>query len=164
MKGNYRLKIEDGVFPKVNADKGRIFGLLNINTLSRRLRLDFGDIFGTGLAFDTLESSGSINDGDIQIGKFFIYSPSVFVESQGKVNFKDESYDLEMKVSPQLGGNIALLTALSNPAAGAVVWVVDKLFKGKLNQVVVYSYDIEGDWDNPSIERTSNQNNAEPVN
>jgi len=114
MKGDYDLTIKDGNFPKVNADKGRIFGLLNINTLSRRLRLDFEDVFDEGLSFDKLEATGSISNGNIHIGEFYIYAPSVFVESQGKVNFKDETYDLELKVSPQLGGNLALLAALSN--------------------------------------------------
>ena len=153
LKGNYALDVLKGSFPKVDAESGRFFGLLNVNALSRRLRLDFGDVFGRGLVFDRLKTQGIFNEGNIVLRDFYILSPSVYVEAQGKVGLDSEDYDLRMLVSPQLGGNVALLTALSNPAAGAVVWLADRIFKNQLNKVIVYTYDIVGPWTEPTITR-----------
>ncbi len=153
LNGEYFLDITRGSFPKVDADKGRLFGLLNLNAVSRRLRLDFADVFGKGLAFDQMKSGGLISDGDIIIKDFFIFSPSVYIEALGKVGLANENYDLQMLVSPQLGGNVALLTALSNPAAGAFVWLVDRIFKNQLNKVIVYTYDVTGPWEQPEVTR-----------
>jgi len=153
LKGDYALDVRKGSFPKVDAESGRFFGLLNVNALSRRLRLDFGDVFGRGLVFDRLKTQGIFNEGNIVLKDFYILSPSVYVEAQGKVGLDSEDYDLRMLVSPQLGGNVALLTALSNPAAGAVVWLADRIFKNQLNKVIVYTYDIVGPWTEPTITR-----------
>ena len=153
LNGDYNLDIRDGTFPKVDTETGRFFGLLNINALSRRLKLDFGDVFGKGLVFDRMKTQGIFNDGDIVLKDFFVLSPSVYVEAQGKIGLEQKDYDLQMLVSPQLGGNVALLAALSNPAAGAVVWLVDRIFKNQLNKVIIYTYDIVGPWSDPKIKR-----------
>jgi len=153
LNGDYNLDIRNGSFPKVDAESGRFFGLLNINALSRRLKLDFGDVFGKGLVFDRMKTQGIFNDGDIVLKDFYIFSPSVYVEAQGKIGLESEDYDLQMLVSPQLGGNVALLAAISNPAAGAVVWLVDRIFKNPLNKVIIYTYNIVGPWSDPKINR-----------
>ena len=100
-----------------------------------------------------MKSNGLINNGDVVLDKFYIFSPSVYGEALGEVDLVQENYDMQILVSPQLGGNVALLTALSNPAAGAVVWLVDKVFKGKLNKAVVYTYKVDGDGNNPKVVR-----------
>lgn len=153
LSGSYSLDVRKGSFPKVQAAQSRIFGLLNVNALSRRLRLDFGDIFGQGLLFDKMESTGKFENGAVVLDKFYIFSPAVYVEALGQVKLVDEAYDMQVLISPQLGGNVALLAALSNPAAGAVVWLVDKAFKGKLNKAIVYTYNVDGPWDKPKVVR-----------
>jgi uncharacterized protein YhdP len=151
LNGTYNLDIQKGSFPKVQADQSKVFGLLNVNALSRRLRLDFGDVFGRGLLFDEMQSKGKISNGEVLLDQFYIFSPAVYIEALGKVNLVKENYDMQILVSPQLGGNVALLTALSNPAAGAVVWLVDKAFKGKLNKAIVYTYNVDGPWNEPKV-------------
>ena len=153
LNGTYNLDIKKGSFPKVDPENGRFLGLMNINALSRRLRLDFVDVFGKGLVFDRLRTEGIFNDGDIVLKEFFIFSPSVYVEALGKVGLHNENYDLQMLVSPQLGGNVALLTALANPAAGAVVWLADRIFRNQLNKIVVYTYNVTGPWASPKVTR-----------
>lgn len=153
LNGDYELDVRKGSFPKVDADSGRFIGLLNLNALSRRLRLDFNDVFGRGLSFDRMRSNGIFNDGDVVLKDFRVLSPSVFIEALGKVGLEREDYDLQMLISPQLGGNVALLAAMSNPAAGAVVWLVDRIFKNRLNQIVIYNYNVTGPWIEPKVTR-----------
>ena len=157
LNGTYELDVRKGRFPKVNPKSGRFFGLLNVNNLTRRLRLDFKDVFGSGLIFDHMESSGFVTQGDLVLKRFFIYSPSVYVQANGKVGLAKENYDMELLVSPQLGGNLALFSALTNPAAGAVVFLAQKVFKKQFNKAIVYTYSIDGPWKKPVIERVTNE-------
>ena len=122
------------------------------------------DRFGKGLVFDRMKTEGIFDGGDIVLKEFFILSPSVYVEANGKIGLEREVYDLDMLVSPQLGGNVALLAAISNPAAGAVVWLVDRIFKNQLNKVIVYRYKIAGPWSAPTINRAirNEPDNEEP--
>lgn len=160
LDGRYKMDVRKARFPKVDASSGRLFGLLNVNSLSRRLRLDFQDVFGNGLVFDRMSSEGTVINGDILLRGFYIYGPSVYVQANGKVGLAKEDYDMELMVSPQLGGNIALLSALTNPAAGAVVFLAQRLFKKQFNQVIVYTYTVDGSWDKPNISRVVEDNTA----
>ena len=156
INGDYVMDVREGRFPKVDPKSGRFFGLLNINNLTRRLRLDFKDVFSDGLAFDRMESSGTLVRGDVLLKNFFIYSPSVYVQANGRVGLAKEDYDMQLLVSPQLGGNLALLSALTNPAAGAVVFLAQKVFKKQFDRAIVYKYAVDGSWKKPSIERVTN--------
>ena len=71
------------------------------------------------------------------------------MQSQGRIGITEEDYDLELVVSPQLGGNIALLSAFANPAAGAVLYIAQRLFRDQLNDALRYNYTISGSWDEP---------------
>ena len=73
------------------------------------------------------------------------------IEARGRAGLEKEDYDMELIVAPDVGGNLTLLSALANPAAGAVVFLVQKLFKKQLAKVVHYRYQVNGPWDDPNI-------------
>ncbi len=153
VNGDYEIKVDNGSFPSVSPAAGRIFGLLNINALSRRLRLDFNDVFQKGLAFDKLRSAGKIMNGNMELTAFNIFSPAVYVEAQGRIGLSAEDYDMKLLVSPQLGGNVVLLSALASSGAGAVVLLAQQVFQKQINNALVYEYGVTGSWDEPSIEK-----------
>ena len=152
--GSYQFSATDGHLLQVDPKGGRLFGLMNINALSRRLRLDFSDIFEDGLAFDQMGSQGTLVDGDILLDSFLIIGPAVYMQAEGRVGLVAEDFDMEVVVSPQLGGNIALLSALANPAAGALVYLVQRIFSKQLNEAMHDTYVVTGPWDDATIERS----------
>ncbi|HAY45407.1 MAG TPA: hypothetical protein DCY55_03890 [Gammaproteobacteria bacterium] len=154
LDATYRLAANKGKLVGVDPKAGRLLGLLNLNSLSRRLRLDFSDVFSNGFAFDNLGSEGTIYEGNLAVQEFYVVGPSAYIESQGRIGIADEDYDLELVVSPQLGSNIALLSALANPAAGAMIFIAQRLFEDQLNDALRYSYTITGNWSEPDFNRT----------
>ena len=156
LNGSYELKVKNGRLLKIEPKSGRLLGLLNINAISRRLRLDFSDIFEQGLEFDRMESVGQLVDGDMILEGAYIISPSVFIQSEGRIGLAKEDYDMQVKVSPEFGGNIALFTALANPAAGALVFLTQKLFRKELSSVNYYTYEVHGPWKSPEIYKIDN--------
>ena len=60
----------------------------------------------------------------------------------------------EMIVMPDVTGSLPVAAAIAsaNPAVGAAVWVVDKLFGNKIQQIHRIRYKVLGTWASPKVE------------
>ena len=64
LSGRIEMAAENGSLTSVEPGAGRVFGLMSLAHLPRRLALDFGDLTGEGLAFDTLRGTFQLTDGE----------------------------------------------------------------------------------------------------
>ena len=76
-----------------------------------------------------------------------ILTPAVFVRMEGKLDLGEELVDMDVHISPELGGNLTLLSALANPTAGAVVFLTSQLFKDDMRRASFVSYQAKGTWE-----------------
>jgi len=144
--GDFYLRIRDGELVKVEPGTGKLLGLLNFNALARRLTFDFRDVFASGLKFDRMVYSGILADGEAIMREAYVLTPAVFVRLEGKVDLGKELVDMEIHIAPELAGNLTLLSALANPAAGAVVFLTQRIFKDEMRQASFRSYRALGTW------------------
>ena len=153
LNGQFALDLHDGQFSKVEpGGTGRLIGLLSLQTLPRRITLDFHDIFSDGFAFDTLTANVAMNQGQVSTHDFDMTGPSARVVLSGTINLMEETSALQARVSPAVGGSVSLATAvLGGPVAGAASYLLQKLLKNPLDRVLTYEYSIEGSWDDPQI-------------
>ena len=144
--GDFYVRIRDGELEKVEAGTGKLLGLLNFNALARRLTFDFRDVFASGLTFDRMVYSGILADGEAIMREAYVLTPAVFVRLEGKLDLGEELVDMEIHIAPELAGNLVLLSALANPAAGAVVFLTQRIFKDEMRQASFRSYRALGTW------------------
>ncbi|MFT5572211.1 MAG: hypothetical protein ACI9FR_001133 [Cryomorphaceae bacterium] len=147
LNGNFDMRIKDGELVKVEPGGGKLLGLLNFNAIARRLAFDFRDVFASGLKFDRMQYTGLFADGEAVMREAYIFTPAVFVSMEGKVDLDKELIDMEIHMSPELGGNLTLLSALANPAAGAVLFITQQLFKDEMRKSSFKSYRALGTWE-----------------
>ncbi|MFT4635447.1 MAG: hypothetical protein ACI854_000876 [Arenicella sp.] len=147
LNGEFDASIKDGELVKIEPGGGKLLGLLNFNAMARRLIFDFRDVFASGLKFDRMRYAGVLADGKAILSEAFVLSPAVFLRVEGKVDLDKELVDLEVHVSPELGGNLALLSALANPAAGAFVFITQRIFKDEMRNSSFKSYRALGTWE-----------------
>ena len=147
LNGKFDLFIKDGELVQVEPGSGKLVGLLNFNTIARRLVFDFRDVFASGLQFDRMRYRGLLSNGDAILQEAFILTPAVFVRMEGKISLDDELIDMDVHISPELGGNLTLLSALANPTAGAVVFLTSQIFKEDMRRASFRSYQAKGAWD-----------------
>jgi len=148
------IDARDGRFPQLDPGAGRLFGLFNIDALTRRLRLDFTDIFNKGFAFDRIRGNLDIADGAARTRNLLIDGPSADIAVTGRSGIVNEDYDLEIVVTPQLGGNLAVAGGvLGSPAAGAAIFLFQKVFQKQLGNLVKYRYQVTGSWTDPAMTR-----------
>ena len=159
LSGNLDLKIADGRFKDIEPGAGRIFGLLSVQSLPRRLSLDFKDLFKKGFSFDNIEGSFSIDGGDAHTDSLVMTGPSATIEISGRTGLVAQDYDQKAIVSPALSNSIPVASALFGPVgigAGAVYYIGQKVFKSipeRVDNFLKQEYSIKGSWKNPKIER-----------
>lgn len=156
LSGDMKLAAEKGQFAKVEPGIGKLIGLLSLQSLPRRITLDFRDVFSEGFAFDHIEGTVQVQNGLMKTGDFQINGPAAKVDMQGTVNLEKESQDLQVRIQPALGSSVALGTAvLANPVAGVAALVAQKILRNPLDQVFAYQYHVTGTWDDPKVEKLS---------
>lgn len=152
--GQGKMHVLDGEIDKVELGAGRVLGLISLTELPRRLMLDFGDVFGSGLHFDRLDSEMTLNDGKLHSTRFELASSALKLKVSGYSDMRDQSLHYQMVATPSLGNVLPIVgTVAGGPIIGGATFVAQKLFELAGGRFVSLNYQIGGTWDNPIIER-----------
>jgi uncharacterized protein (TIGR02099 family) len=154
IQGSLNMDLSDGQLLDVEPGAGRMFGMLSIQTLPRRLLLDFSDVFKKGFGFDRIEGDFRIEGGDAYTNNLFMKGPAATVEIAGRVGLATQDYDQLVTVTPHVAESLPLLGALTAaPQVGAAILFVQKLFKPQIDDVARNQYTITGPWNEPVINK-----------
>ncbi len=158
VKGSFDLKFDKGRILGVDPGLGRVMGLLNLESIKRRLQLDFSDLFKKGFVFDILQGKFNCEKGILSTESLVIDGPSAKMHLQGKAYLNTKAIDLSVRVQPHLGSGLPLAAAVAagHPAVGAGLWLVNKLTGSgslfKMNRITQHDYQVGGTWDEPKIQ------------
>lgn len=130
---------------------GRLLGILSLQSLPRRLLLDFGDVFAKGMAFDRLYGGFALNDGYLTTGNLRISAPSATVEMIGMVDLRKQTQELDVTVVPQLSDSTAVAVGIANPLAGAVAFIGQKLLGDPFGRILGRRFHVTGPWSEPEV-------------
>jgi uncharacterized protein (TIGR02099 family) len=162
MNGNFQLAMNKGQILKVQPGVGRLLGLLSLQSLPRRLTLDFRDLFSNGFAFDKIDATVKVNKGVMHSDNFVMSGPAADVNIKGETNLQKETQHLTVKVLPHISDSISLAALAGGPLAGAVAFLAQKILKDPLNKIASSEYEIIGTWDNPQEVKSGETKEAKP--
>ncbi len=151
LSGDMKLDAHRGQFLKVDPGVGKLLGLLSLQSLPRRLTLDFRDVFSDGFAFDNIVGVMSVNQGVVTTNDFVMQGPAAVVTMTGTTDLAKETQNLRVKVVPGVGDSVSLVAFLGGPAVGLGAFILQKILKDPLGQIVAYDYAVTGTWDNPVV-------------
>ena len=152
LAGNFVIEASKGQFVKLDPGIGKLLGVLSLQSLPRRLSLDFRDIFSEGLAFDEIVGTVKVNRGIANTENFRIQGPAVRIQMSGDVDLSRETQKLRVKVFPSMSDSLSVAGALiGGPIAGLVTFAAQKLFKDPIDKIAAYEYDITGTWVDPQV-------------
>ena len=153
LSGRIKADVGKGQFKKLEPGVGRLLGVLSLQSLPRRITLDFRDIFSEGFAFDSIAGEAKINKGVMQTDELRIRGPSAQVLLSGEANLVAETQNLKVRVQPAIGETLAVGAMIANPAVGAVAWAAQKILKDPLDQIFAFEYAVTGGWADPKVEK-----------
>lgn len=156
LSGKLALRAVKGQFAKMEPGIGKLLGILSLQSLPRRLTLDFRDVFSDGFAFDEILGEVKIDQGVAASDRFFISGPSAGVLMNGSVDLNRETQNLQVKVSPRVSDGVSIATAaLGGPIAALAAFVAQKLFKDPLDELVSFRYAVTGGWADPVVTKVT---------
>ncbi|NQY26887.1 MAG: TIGR02099 family protein [Piscirickettsiaceae bacterium] len=138
---------------------GRIFGLLSVTAIPKRLSLDFNDLFGEGFSFDSILGTFDLANGMATTENMTLKAPSATIEIAGPIDLVNQRYKQKVKIRPNVASALPFAGAVAGGpiglAAGAAILLFDKVAGTILGTEIVnlisYSYDLTGAWDDPQL-------------
>lgn len=153
--GSLDAKLKSGQFVEVEggAQALRVFGLLNFNSIGRRLRLDFSDLLGKGLSYDEVKGLLVASDGVYVTRKpITLTGPSSNLELDGTLDMVRDRVDAKVLVTLPVTNNLPIAALIVGaPAVGGALFLVDKLLGDRVARFASVQYKIEGPWKEPKI-------------
>jgi uncharacterized protein YhdP len=162
INGSLDLDCQSGQFLSVEPGVGRLIGLISLQSLPRRISLDFRDIFSQGFAFDSLAGHVDATKGVLNTQNLVMQGPAAKVGIEGTADLGPETANLHVRVAPAVGNSVSFATTLlGGPAVGAATWLFQKLFKDPLGQILMYEYEVTGPWEEPVVKSLGKNKSAE---
>jgi uncharacterized protein YhdP len=150
--GEIELVISDGAIPAASPGAGRVLGLVSLNSIPRRLRLDFSDVFGQGLAFDRVAGRFDVEDGVAHTDDLRIDAPAAEIRMRGRTDLRERTYDQTMTVRPGVGSALPIIGAVAGGPVGAAAGAaLQQIFAEPLKGISEVRYAVDGSWESPRI-------------
>ncbi len=155
LTGAVDMKFKEGFLNTSDSKTGllRLFGVFNAEAIGRRLRLDFSDVYKSGLSYDDVSIKAAIADGQLKLVEpLRIEGPGGDYTIKGSTDMRQEMLDMEMEVLLPIASNAPLAgLMLGAPQIGGAVWLVDKVLGSPLSKITRSKFKITGSWDDPSV-------------
>ena len=149
LSGNFSMDVQKGEILEAEPGIGRLFGLLTLQNLPKRLSLDFSDLFSKGFIFDSINAGVRMNQGILSSNNFKMMGPAAEVNIDGEVDMIAETQNLQVIVKPFVSDSLSLAALAGGPLVGAAAFIAQKILKDPFNKVLTDEYQITGTWDDP---------------
>ena len=154
LSGQINVAVDSGQFLKVDPGAARLLGVLSLQSLPRRLSLDFRDLFQEGFAFDSITGDVKIGQGVAVTNNLRMRGVQALVLMDGHADIARETQDLRVVVVPEINaGTAALAYAVINPAIGLGAFLAQAILKKPLTAAGTREFQVSGPWADPKVER-----------
>jgi uncharacterized protein (TIGR02099 family) len=165
LSGQLALEAAKGQFLKLEPGIAKLLGIISLQSLPRRITLDFRDIFSEGFAFDAISGPVKIDRGIASTDNFRITGPAARVVKSGDVDLASETQRLRVRVTPHLSESVSIAGALlGGPVAGVAAFVAQKLLKDPIEQLISFEYNVTGSWSDPQVAKAERAAALTPLN
>lgn len=156
MQGQLHLEVASGQFLKADPGLAKLLGVLSLQSLPRRLALDFRDVFSQGFAFDFVRGDVQVARGVATTNNLQMKGVNAAVLMEGSAQIEQETQDLRVVVVPEINAMTASLVASAiNPVAGLGSFLAQLFLRGPMIEAATQEFRVHGTWDDPQVERVA---------
>jgi uncharacterized protein (TIGR02099 family) len=154
LSGDVKVALEEGQFLKADPGIAKLLGVLSLQSLPRRLSLDFRDVFQQGFAFDRVDGDVKINQGLADTRNLRMRGVQAVVLMEGQADLAQETQNLRVFVVPEINaGTASLAYAAINPAIGLGTFIAQVLLRKAVVEASTREFTIKGSWADPQVEQ-----------
>jgi len=160
MSGNVTIDIRSGRIINLEGSTetkvgiGKLLSVIGLQTLPRRLTLDFSDLLKNGFSFDIMKGSFKLIAGNAFTTNTEVNGPVAKIKVAGRIGFDKKDYDISLSVVPRLTASLPMIaTVAGGPVIGAAAWLADRVIGNEVSRVITYIYQVKGSWAAPDIQK-----------
>ena len=153
LNGEVEFSVLQGNIADASPGTGRLLGLLSIQSIPKRLSLDFRDVFDSGFSFDEANGSFIMENGQATTDDVVMRSSAAQISITGSTDLVEQQYDQVLTVRPGLGNTLPVIGAIAGgPIGVAAGLALQGLLHQQLGDATQVQYTITGSWAEPVFE------------
>lgn len=152
LNGDIDWRLSDGYLTEVTDKGSRIFSILSLESLVRKLKLDFRDVFGKGFFYDKMKGSFQIANGTVDTRNTVVDGSAGEITMRGYTNLVSKELNYRIAFAPKVTSSLPLIVAyMVNPATALAALALDQvLTSAKVISNIKFS--LTGTIDDPKLE------------
>ncbi len=166
LQGNARIDMKRGYLAQADMGVGGAFlSLVSLQSLIKKLTLDFFDTAHTSFTFDSLTGDMLIADGILTSEKIELVGTKASITLSGLADIANSKLNAKARVVPNIdAGAASLPIAIINPIIGIGAYVGQWILSKPLNYLLTTEYAITGTFDEPVISKVLNKEEPSETN
>ncbi|MFB9215605.1 YhdP family protein [Vibrio sinaloensis] len=155
LQGNVSTALGKGVISDVSG-AARLLGLFSLDSIIRKMQLDFTDVFDEGMAFNSITGSGQIKNGVFLTNDIQMDAVAGEMSIRGLANLNSRSVDAEVNFVPDITSGIPVLTAFAvTPQTALYVLAITTVISPVVEVFTQVNYEVKGPLDAPVVKELS---------
>ncbi|RJX70695.1 TIGR02099 family protein [Vibrio sinensis] len=155
LHGDVDSKFGKGVISDVSG-AARLLGLFSLDSIIRKMQLDFSDVFDKGMAFNSIEGTGEIKNGIFLTNDITMDAVAGEMTIKGLVNLNSRLIDAEVNFVPDITSGIPVLTAFAvTPQTALYVLAITTVIAPVVEVFTQVTYEVKGPIDAPVVKELS---------
>lgn len=162
VNGSMYIKLKKGIITHLSPETeeklglGKLLSILSLQTIPRRLQLDFSDLSHQGYSFDVFKGNFIFKHGIMSTRDSYLDGPVAYAGMKGDLDLVRRLYDLDLKISPHITASLPVVATIAGgPIAGLATWVATKIINQGMQRISAYSYKVSGPWNQPVVQQVS---------
>ncbi len=160
VSGQMQLQFKDGRITDLGSATegkigfGKLLSIFSLQTIPRRLTLDFSDLSHNGYSFDEFKGDFQLKKGVMSTLNSSMDGPVAYVSMKGDVDVLKHQFFLDLYVSPHVMASLPVVATIAGgPIVGIATWAASKIINQGIIRVTGYSYKVSGPWSDPRVEQ-----------
>ena len=155
LNGQASIDIDDGYLSEVSDKGARIFSVLSLQSLVRKLTLDFRDIFSDGMFYSYIRADAQVKDGILYTDNMRMKGAAGDLSVKGNTALAQGILDYRMSYKPNLTSSLPVLAwiATLNPAVFLAGVAIDEVFTSQV--VSEFNFELTGSVNDPSFKEVN---------
>jgi len=159
LNGAVKAKLDDGYLADIG-DKARIFSVLSLQSLVRKLTLDFRDIFSDGMFYSSIAGDYQLKQGMLTTDNTEMNGAAGNLFMTGHTNLVTGELAYDMSYKPNLTSSLPVLAWIVtlNPVTFLAGVAIDQVIKSQV--VSEFKFELTGTVENPDLKEVNRKSKS----
>jgi len=158
--GTLNWRLGEGYLTEVSDKGARLLSMLSLDSLVRKLKLDFRDVFSKGLFYNQMKGSIKLTNGLAYTDNTVMDGVAGNMEVKGSTDLVSQKLNYDVRFSPKITSSLPVLIAwMVNPVTGIAALAIDQVIESA-DVISQIKFKISGTIDQPEVIETGRESRA----